>query len=67
MQVVTSRHDVSSTPGQYGWDGGLGTSWRADPREEMTAILLTPKPWDSPSPPNVFRDFWTTAYSAIDD
>jgi len=40
MQVVTSRFDISSTPGQYGWDGGLGTSWRADPREEMTTILL---------------------------
>ena len=67
MQVVTSRFDVSSTPGQYGWDGGLGTSWRADPREDMTSILLTPRPWDSPAPPDVFRDFWTLAYSAIDD
>lgn len=50
----------------YGWDGGLGTSWRVDPTEQMTTILLTPTPWSSPSPPDVFRDFWTLAYSAID-
>lgn len=48
-------------------DGGLGTSWRADPAERMTTILLTPTPWSSPAPPPVFRDFWTLAYSAIDD
>jgi CubicO group peptidase (beta-lactamase class C family) len=67
MMVVTSRFDIASTPGRYGWDGGLGTSWRADPREAMTTILLTPKPWDSPGPPPVFRDFATLAYSALDD
>ena len=67
MTVVTKRFDIASTPGQYGWDGGLGTSWRADPAEQMTTILLTSTPWSSPSPPDVFRDFWTLAYSTIED
>jgi len=67
VTVVTKRVDVASTPGKYGWDGGLGSSWRADPEEAMTSILLTSTPWTSPSPPNVFRDFWTLACSAIDD
>ena len=67
MEVITRRYDAASTPGKYGWDGGLGTSWRADPREEMTTILLTPTPWSSPEPPLVFRDFQTLAYAAIDD
>ena len=66
VTVVTKRFDVASTPGKFGWDGGLGTSWRADPAEAMTTMLLTSTPWSSPSPPNVFRDFWTLAYAAID-
>src|SRR5437899_2203626 len=67
MSVVTKRDDVASVPGRYGWDGGMGTSWYSDPREEMVTILMTQQSWTSPSPPNVCRDFWTLAYQAIDD
>ncbi len=67
VSVVTRRSDTTTTPGQYGWDGGLGTSWRADPAEEMTGIVLTNRAWTSPNPPDVCRDFWTLAYAAIDD
>jgi CubicO group peptidase (beta-lactamase class C family) len=66
MSVVTRRDDVSSVPGRFGWDGGLGTSWNSDPREEMVTILLTQLAWTSPSPPNVRIDFLTSAYQAID-
>jgi CubicO group peptidase (beta-lactamase class C family) len=55
------------TFGSFGWDGGLGTSWRSDPSEDMVAILLTQASWTSPVPPRVTRDFWTSAYQAIDD
>ena len=34
VAVVTRRHDLTGV-GTYGWDGGLGTSWRNDPSEEM--------------------------------
>ncbi len=67
MSVVTRRYDIASTPGKYGWDGGLGTTWYNDPAEEMTTILLTPASMTSPAAPPVFRDFWTLAYAAIDD
>jgi CubicO group peptidase (beta-lactamase class C family) len=67
MSVVTRRTDVAGSVGTYGWDGGLGTSWRTDPREDMVTILLTQRAWASPNPPNVSRDFWTLAYQAIDD
>ncbi len=33
----------------------------------MTGILMTQRVWDSPVPPAVNRDFWTSAYQAIDD
>src|SRR5437764_4950886 len=51
--VVTRRDDISAVPGRYGWDGGLGTSWYSDPREEVVIILMTQSAWAYPSPPNV--------------
>ncbi len=67
VSVVTRRDDIAAVPGKYGWDGGLGTSWYSDPREEMVIILMTQRAWTSPSPPDVCLDFWTSAYQAIDD
>jgi CubicO group peptidase (beta-lactamase class C family) len=67
VSMVTRRDDVAAVPGRYGWDGGMGTSWYSDPREDMVTILMTQCAWTSPSPPNVCLDFWTSAYQAIDD
>jgi CubicO group peptidase (beta-lactamase class C family) len=67
VSMVTRRDGVAAVPGQYGWDGGLGTSWRSDPKEEMVGILMTQRAWESPTPPPVTQDFWTSAYQAIDD
>jgi CubicO group peptidase (beta-lactamase class C family) len=67
LSVVTRCDDVSAVPGRYGWDGGLGTSWASDPTEDMIAILMSQVAWTSPSPPAVYRDFWTAAYQTIDD
>jgi CubicO group peptidase (beta-lactamase class C family) len=67
MAVVTRRVDLAGPVGQYGWDGGLGTSWRSDPSEDMVIILLTQRAWTSAVPPPVCSDFWTSAYQAIDD
>jgi CubicO group peptidase (beta-lactamase class C family) len=67
MAIVTRRDDIAAAPGQYGWDGGLGTVWRTDPQEEMITILMTQRAWTSPRPPDVCLDFLTLAYLAIDD
>jgi CubicO group peptidase (beta-lactamase class C family) len=67
VSVVTRRDGLGSAVGSYGWDGGLGTSWRNDPAEAMITILMTQAAWSAPIPPNVNRDFWTLAYQAIDD
>src|SRR6266567_2180526 len=40
VSVVTRRDDVAAVPGRFGWDGGMGTSWYSDPREEMVTILM---------------------------
>jgi CubicO group peptidase (beta-lactamase class C family) len=67
VSMVTRRGDVAGAVGRFGWDGGLGTSWYSDPREDMVTILMTQRAWTSPSPPGVCLDFWTSAYHAIDD
>ncbi len=67
VSIVTRRDDLAAVPGRFGWDGGLGTSWYADPEEDMIGILMTQRAWTSPTPPGVCRDFWTLAYQAIDD
>jgi CubicO group peptidase (beta-lactamase class C family) len=65
LSVITKRDAISAVPGRYGWDGGLGTSWYSDPREDMITILMTQRAFTSKRPLNV--DFWTLAYQAIDD
>jgi CubicO group peptidase (beta-lactamase class C family) len=66
VSVLTKRDGVSSVPGRYGWDGGLGTSWWSDPAEDLVGILMTQRmAFPAFSPP--YLDFWTCAYQAIDD
>jgi len=67
VSIVTRRTELAGSIGMYGWDGGLGTSWRADPEENLTGILLTQSMWTSPSGPDVFLDFWASLYQSIGD
>jgi CubicO group peptidase (beta-lactamase class C family) len=66
VSVGLRRTDLASV-GSYGWDGGLGTNWRNDPREQLITILMTQQAWRAPEPPPVAQDFRTLAYQAIDD
>jgi CubicO group peptidase (beta-lactamase class C family) len=65
--VVTRRSDIATTPGRYGWDGGFGTSFVIDPREDMVAILMIQRLMTRPDDDLIKRDFLTLAYQAIDD
>ena len=60
MSVFSAFDDPQAKPGRFGWDGGYGTSWYSDPQAQLTGILLTQRVMDSPKPPPVFADFWTT-------
>lgn len=66
MAVRTYRGDYAHV-GQFGWDGGSGTSTYADPGEQLTGILLTQVGASVPHSTWAFHDFWTTVYQAIDD
>ena len=65
--AVTGKRTDLASPGSYGWTGGLGTTWANDPAENMVGILLSQRAMTSPIHPPLFRDFWTTAYQAIED
>jgi CubicO group peptidase (beta-lactamase class C family) len=66
MAVDIRREEIFHTPGRFGWTGGLGTSAYTDPAEGMIAIIFTQRAMDSPEPPKVFTDFFTTAYAAME-
>ncbi|MGK5551297.1 serine hydrolase domain-containing protein [Actinomadura kijaniata] len=63
MAVRTFRRDYARV-GQFGWDGGLGTSAYADPAEDLDGVLLTQTAMDAPDTLRLSQDFWTTAYQA---
>lgn len=67
MSVVTSRDGLGEPVGRFGWNGGLGSVWYADPSEDMVTILMTGSAKFVLHIPNIYRDFWTLAYQAIDD
>ena len=67
MMAVPAGDGDGSTgiPGGYGWEGGTGTSWRTDPTNGLTGILLTQRAMISPEPTEVVTDFWAAAYAAV--
>jgi CubicO group peptidase (beta-lactamase class C family) len=61
--AVALRTTAEGVPaGAYGWSGGLGTSWMADPRSGLTAILMTQTMFENPDPPAVHKDFWRAVF-----
>ncbi|WP_433519280.1 serine hydrolase domain-containing protein [Nonomuraea sp. CA-143628] len=66
MAVRTYRGDYAPV-GQFGWDGGAGTTTYADPHNQLVGILLTQTGMSTPDSARAIHDFWTTLYQAIDD
>jgi CubicO group peptidase (beta-lactamase class C family) len=66
MAVRTYRGDYAPV-GQFGWDGGSGTSTYADPDNGLIGILCTQVGATVPDSTRAFLDFWTTLYQSIDD
>jgi CubicO group peptidase (beta-lactamase class C family) len=67
VSVATKRQDLGEPAGRYGWNGALGSVWYADPGEDYDLLLMTGAAKNVFTPPPIYRDFWTLAYSAIDD
>lgn len=65
MAVRAYRGDYAPV-GQFGWDGGAGTTTYADPENQLVGILLTQAGMSTPDSARAIHDFWTTVYQAID-
>jgi CubicO group peptidase (beta-lactamase class C family) len=65
VSVLTKPDGLATRAGRYGWNGGLGSSWWNDPNEDLIAIILTERRYESPDPPPVIKDFWKSAYESI--
>lgn len=64
VAVGLRADDLWRTPGRYGWDGGMGTSWYNDPAEGLVGILLTQR-LEFPTANPVWLDFWTSVYASL--
>jgi CubicO group peptidase (beta-lactamase class C family) len=51
--------------GAFGWDGGFGTSWLADPEHDLVVIVMTQRMFETAEPPQVHRDIQAAAYAAL--
>jgi CubicO group peptidase (beta-lactamase class C family) len=68
LAVQVRRTGLGPTVGSYGWDGGLGTSWRNDPGEGLVGVVLTTDMFTAAHPqPAVVQDFWTGVYASLGD
>jgi CubicO group peptidase (beta-lactamase class C family) len=66
LSTIPGGDGVTATPGRYGWEGGLGTSWSSDPEEDMVGILMTQR-LASPGSPRIDLDFWASVYGELED
>jgi CubicO group peptidase (beta-lactamase class C family) len=51
--------------GAFGWNGGLGTSWMADPANDLTIIVMTQRLFESAELPPVHRDIQAAVYASL--
>ena len=66
--VQVRRTGLGAAVGSYGWAGGLGSVWSNDPANALVGVLLSTDAFAGPfPPPAVIQDFWTGAYTALDD
>jgi CubicO group peptidase (beta-lactamase class C family) len=60
--VTLERTEDGVPEGSFGWLGGLGTSWIADPTNDRTIILLTQRAFTGPQDFAAHADVWRATY-----
>ncbi|HTT51233.1 MAG TPA: serine hydrolase domain-containing protein [Streptosporangiaceae bacterium] len=51
--------------GAFGWAGGFGSTWLADPGPDLTVIVLTQRTFDGPGGHPLHDDVQAAAYAAL--
>jgi CubicO group peptidase (beta-lactamase class C family) len=63
LSVVVQPHSAGLPSGCFGWNGGLGSSWVADPRSGRSVIVLTETTFSSPVPPALHQEIWRAVFA----
>lgn len=58
--MVTAGPDA----GAFGWAGGFGATWVADPARDLTVIVLTQRMFDGSATPQPHMELQSAAYAA---
>jgi CubicO group peptidase (beta-lactamase class C family) len=61
VSIILEAGDLPAVPGRFGWDGGYGASWYAEPSNDLIGVLMSQRMF--PAEP-FFDDFWTSVYQA---
>ena len=67
VAVRTRQVGLGPSVGSFGWPGAFGTTWIADPKEDLMATLLLQVGSANPFYTQVGEDFVTLTYQAICD
>jgi len=61
----TSVLTAGPRAGAFGWAGGFGSTWLADPARDLTVIVLTQRALEGPEAPAVHTELQDAAYAAL--
>lgn len=61
VSVVTAGERA----GAFGWAGGFGSTWLADPRRDLTVLVLTQRAFDGPGGHPLHDEVQAAAYAAL--
>jgi CubicO group peptidase (beta-lactamase class C family) len=67
IAVRTRRIGLGPSVGSLSWPGAFGTTWVADPQENLMATLLLQVASVNPFYTQIGEDFFTLTYQAITD
>ena len=61
VSVVTAGERT----GAFGWAGGFGSTWLADPARDLTVLVLTQRTFDGPGGHPLHDEVQAAAYAAL--
>ena len=65
LAVPATGSSNQPLPYGIGWDGGIGTTWRSNPRTGVTRILFTQRQVTSPTPSPLVQEFLAGVNAAV--
>jgi CubicO group peptidase (beta-lactamase class C family) len=63
IAVITAPDEISPRPGRFGWWGGFGTTFYADPNSDTVALLFTQRMMGSADDTKMSEEFLKLAFS----